>query len=40
MWLHSKDQKEEWFEELDENGLYSVSTWIYDSVKKKIDEWK
>jgi hypothetical protein len=37
LWLHSKDGKEEWFlDELDEDGLYSVSTWIYDSIRKMI----
>lgn len=38
MWLHSKDMKEEWMlEELDENEKYSVSTWIYNEIRKKID---
>jgi hypothetical protein len=37
MWLHSKDNKKEWLvDELDETQVYSVSTWIYDDVKKKI----
>lgn len=37
MWLHSKDMKDEWLiDELDENEKYSVSTWIYDFIKKKI----
>lgn len=37
MWLHSKDTKEEWLiNELNENKTYSVSTWIYDSIKEKI----
>lgn len=40
MWLHSKDEKKEWFLDLDSNERYSVSTWIYDSVKEKINEWK
>jgi hypothetical protein len=40
LWLHSKDQKVEWFEELDYSKTYSVSTWIYDFVKCKINEWK
>ena len=39
LWLHSKDQKVEWFEELDYSKTYSVSTWIYDFVKQKINEW-
>lgn len=36
LWLHSKDMKAEWFEELDPNGKYSVSTWIYDYIKERI----
>jgi len=41
MWLHSKDQKEEWLiDELDENGLYSVSTWIYNDIKQKIKNYE
>ena len=37
MWLHHKNEKEEWMlPELDENGLYSVSTWIYWDIKQKI----
>jgi hypothetical protein len=41
LWLHSKDQKEEWLiDELDENGLYSVSTWIYDDIKQKIKNYE
>jgi hypothetical protein len=39
MWLHSKDMKEEWLiDELDENEKYSVSTWIYDDIKKQINK--
>lgn len=39
MWLHSKDMKEEWLiDELDENKKYSVSTWIYDDIKKQINK--
>jgi hypothetical protein len=39
MWLHSKDMKEEWLiNELDENKKYSVSTWIYDNIKKQINK--
>ena len=34
MWLHSKDMKEEWLlDELDPNGLYSPSTWIYHHIR-------
>jgi hypothetical protein len=40
LWLHSKDQKEEWFEELDDDGKYSVSTWMYELIKTKINEWQ
>ena len=37
LWLHSKDMKSEWLlETLDESEKYSISTWIYDDVKKKI----
>ena len=37
MWLHSKDMKAEWLlPELESDGLYSVSTWIYDHIKLKI----
>lgn len=36
MWLHSKEGKEEWFEDLDLNKEYSVSTWIYNFIKEKI----
>lgn len=38
MWLHSKDMKEEWLlPELKSDELYSVSTWIYDNIKFKIE---
>lgn len=41
MWLHSKDMKEEWMlETLDENEKYSVSTWIYDYIRKKIQKYE
>jgi DUF438 domain-containing protein len=41
MWLHHKNEKEEWMlPELDKNGLYSVSTWIYDDIKQKIKEYE
>jgi len=37
LWLHSKNDKEEWMlDKLDTDGLYSVSTWIYDEVKLRI----
>lgn len=36
MWLHIKNDKKEWIEEIDWNSEYSVSTWIYNIVKKKI----
>jgi hypothetical protein len=39
MWLHSKDMKEEWLiDALNENEKYSVSTWIYDDIKKQINK--
>ena len=41
MWLHHKNEKAEWMlPELDKNGLYSVSTWIYDDIKQKIKEYE
>ena len=40
LWLHSKDMNEEWLKEIDENNLYSVSTWILDDVRKKIQEFE
>ena len=40
LWLHSKDDKGEWFEELDDDGKYSVSTWMYELIKTKINEWQ
>lgn len=36
LWLHSKDMKAEWFEEIDETRLYSVSTWLYYFIKEEI----
>jgi hypothetical protein len=37
LWLHSKDNKKEWLiEELVEGEIYSVSTWIYDFIRRKI----
>jgi hypothetical protein len=37
LWLHSKDGKQEWLiDELDPETLYSVSTWIYNHIRKKI----
>jgi len=41
MWLHSKDEKKEWLiDELDTDGLYSVSTWIYNEAKLKIKNYE
>jgi hypothetical protein len=40
LWLHSKDMKQEWLEEIDETKLYSPSTWILNEVKKKIYDWE
>ena len=40
LWLHSKNEKKEWLEEVDEKGLYSPSTWMLNSVRKKINEWR
>lgn len=36
MWLHSKDANDEWFEDIDLNKEYSISTWIYNFVKEEI----
>jgi len=40
LWLHSKSDKKEWFIEIDEQELYSVSTWIYYFTKEKINEYR
>jgi hypothetical protein len=40
LWLHSKDMKEEWMGEIDKNNEYSISTWILNDVREKINEWK
>ena len=41
MWLHSKDQNEEWLiEDLDMDKLYSISTWIYNKTKKMIKNYE
>lgn len=36
LWLHSKDAKDEWFEDIDANKEYSMSTWIYNFIKEEI----
>ena len=40
LWLHSKNEKSEWIEEIDESKEYSISTWMLNDVRKKINEWK
>ena len=41
MWLHHKNEKAEWMlDELEIDGLYSVSTWIYNDIKQKIKEYE
>jgi hypothetical protein len=40
MWLHSKDMKEEWMLPQLTDKYYSLSTWIYELVKEKINEWR
>ena len=40
LWLHSKDMKEEWFIDLEKDGKYSISTWIYKWMKDMINEYK
>lgn len=39
LWLHSKDMKQEWLEDIDETKLYSPSTWILNEIRQKINEW-
>jgi len=39
MWLHLKDMKQEWIEDIDETKLYSVSTWILNDIRNKIKEY-
>ena len=39
LWLHSKNDKKEWLIEINEQELYSVSTWIYHFTKEKINGW-
>jgi hypothetical protein len=36
LWLHSKDAKDEWFEDIDTDKEYSMSTWIYNFIKEEI----
>lgn len=40
LWLHSKNGKEEWMQPIDMNEKYSISTWILNDVRNKINEWK
>ena len=40
MWLHLKDMKQEWIEDIDETKLYSVSTWILNDIRNKIKEYQ
>lgn len=40
LWLHSKDMKEEWINEINETELYSPSTWILNEVREKINTYK
>jgi hypothetical protein len=40
MWLHRKDENPEWMlEDLDAEGKYAVSTWIYKIQKDKIKSY-
>ena len=39
LWLHSKDQKEEWLNKVNDNDIKSISTWILNKVRKKIYEY-
>lgn len=39
LWLHSKDAKKEWLEDIDESKSYSPSTWILNEVREKIKAW-
>jgi len=36
MWLHSKDQNKEWFEEISTSKEYAMSTWIYHFIKEEL----
>jgi hypothetical protein len=40
MWLHSKDMKEEWLLPQLTDEYYSLSTWIYQFIKEKINDWR
>jgi hypothetical protein len=40
LWMHSKDNEEEWFIDINENSKYSLTTWIYYFIKEKIKEYK
>jgi hypothetical protein len=40
MWLHLKDKKTEWLEDINENKLYSISTWILYFIREKINKYK
>jgi hypothetical protein len=37
LWLHSKDQEKEWFQDIEPLGRYYLSTWIYFTVKNLIE---
>lgn len=37
LWLHSKDMKSEWINEINETQMYSPSTWILNEVRNKIN---
>lgn len=38
LWLHSKDMKAEWLEDINDE-TYSISTWILNEVRSKINNW-
>lgn len=40
MWLHSKDDKKEWLLDNLTDEKYSISTWIYNYVKNKINDFR
>jgi len=44
LWLHSKDEKQEWIteenvEDIEDNATRSVSTWILNDVREKIKKY-
>lgn len=40
LWLHSKDMNKDWLLPTLTEETYQVSTWIYQHIKEKINEWR